>query len=352
MKKKKMSKKVLIIIVNYNSSDYIGDCLSSLNKINYQKDDFKILVIDNNSTDGSVEYIERTWPEIELIKNNSNLGFAAANNIGLQQAVDCNFDYAYLLNQDTVVQSDFLQQAIKVAETSEIIGAVQSKLLLYSDKSKINSIGNEIHYLGFAFAGGYKLPDKPLAVKEITYPSGAGVLLNVKCLKKIGFFNPEFFMYHEDVDLGWRLWLAGYSILLAPESLVYHKYEFSRSIKKYYYMERNRYLVIFQNYKLSTLLLIAPALIFMDIVMFFYSFFSGWWLEELRVHYYFLIPANWIKIFKARKKIQKNRRIGDKEIMKRFVGKILFQDLANPLLKYVGNPILNLYWRIIKVIIF
>lgn len=346
-----MNRKILIIIVNYNSSDYIGDCLSSLAKITSPKDSFKILVIDNASADGSVEYIKKNWAEIRLIKNKENLGFAVANNIGFQYAIENNFDYAYLLNQDTVVKSDFLDEIVKVAESDSKIGAVQSKLLLYHEKGKINSIGNEIHYLGFAFAGGYQLPDQPMSVKEITYPSGAGTLFKVSALKDVGLFNQEFFMYHEDVDLGWRLWLYGYRVMLAPKSVVYHKYEFSRSIKKYYYMERNRYLVILQNYKMATLLLITPACLLMDIAMFFYSFFAGWWQQELQVWIYFLNPKNWEKIFKTRQIIQKNRRMGDKIIAKRFVGKIEFQDLPNPILKYIANPIFNLYWQVIKRLI-
>ena len=346
-----MIPKVLIIIVTYNSSDYIGDCLSSLAKITYPKDRFKILIIDNASTDSSINYIKNNFSAIKLIENEKNLGFAKGNNIGFQYAIDNNFDYAYLLNQDTVVKLDFLEEVVKVAQNDSKIGAVQSKLLLYQDKSKINSIGNEIHYLGFAFAGGYKLPDSNIKQREITYPSGASVLFNVSALKKVGLFNAEFFMYHEDVDLGWRLWLDGYKVVLGPDSVVYHKYEFSRSIKKYYYMERNRYLVMFQNYKLATLLLITPACLLMDIAMFFYSFFAGWWKEELKVWFYFFNFKNLSKILKTRAKIQKNRQISDREVIKRFVGKIEFQDLPNPILKYIANPIFNLYWQIIKKII-
>lgn len=347
----KEKKRVLIIIVNYNGAGYLGDCLLSLTEINYSKDNFEILIVDNASTDGSVEYLKKNWVEIKLIKNLENLGFAAGNNIGFQSALQNNFDYAYILNQDTVVQPNFLAEAINIAETNPRIGAVQSKLLLYYNIGKINSIGNEIHYLGFAFAGGYLSPDRELAVREIAYPSGASTLFKTSVLEEAGLFNPDFFMYHEDVDLGWRIWLRGYQVVLAPKSVVYHKYEFSRSIKKYYFMERNRYLVLLQNYKLATLLLISPPLIIMGLSMFFYSFFAGFWREELRVCRYFLNSRNWQQIIKTRKKIQKNRHLGDAAVIKRFVGKIEFQDLSNPLLRYIANPILNLYWQIVKKII-
>ncbi len=346
-----MSKKVLIVIVNYNSSEYIGDCLSSLAKITYSADFFEILIIDNASTDGSVEYIKKNWTEIKLIENKKNLGFARGNNIGFDYAIKNGFDYVYLLNQDTVVSPNFLEEVVKIAEGNSKIGAVQSKLLLYHEKGKINSIGNEIHYLGFAFAGGYLQPDQEISVREITYPSGASVLFKVSVLKTIGLFNPEFFMYHEDVDLGWRIWLGGYKVILAPKSVVYHKYQFSRSIKKYYYMERNRRLVLLQNYKLLTLLVISPACLLMDISMFIYSFFAGWWWQYLRVYIYFLKPGSWYKIFKARRVVQKNRQVGDKALVKRFMGKIEFQELENPILRYIANPVLSLYWQLVKNLI-
>ncbi|MFA6254798.1 MAG: glycosyltransferase family 2 protein [Patescibacteria group bacterium] len=346
-----MVKKVLIVILVYNGADFLRDCLSSLAKITYPKDSFEILVIDNASTDASVQYLKNNWADIKLIENKENSGFAAGNNIGLQYGIDNGFDYVYLLNQDTVVSPNFLDEVMAIAQTDEKIGAVQSKLLLYQDQGKINSIGNEIHYLGFAFAGGYQMVDQELAVKEITYPSGACALFRTSVLKQVGLFNADFFMYHEDADLGWRLWLAGWKVMLAPNSVVYHKYEFSRSIKKYYYMERNRYLVMLQNYKMATIFLISPAWLIMDIAMFFYSFIGGWWQEEFNVYAYFFNPRNWGKFIKTRKEVQSKRIVKDKEIIKRFVGKIEFQDLQNPLLKYIANPIFNCYWQVIKKIV-
>ena len=347
-----MSPKVLIIIISHNSAEYIGDCLSSLAKINYPASDFKILVVDNASMDNSLELIEASYPTVELIKNQQNFGFVGGNNLGLQRAIEQNFDYAYLLNQDTVVTPEFLTEAVKSIQADPAIAAVQSKLLLFDQKDKINSWGNEIHYLGFAFAGGYLEPDRNLPVKEIAYPSGAAVLISLAALKKIGLFNPEFFMYHEDVDLGWRLWLAGYRVMLAPKSVVYHKYEFSRSIKKYYFMERNRRLVLLQNYRLATLIVIFPAWLLMDLAMFFYSFIAGWWREELKVCWYLINSGNWGKIWRSRQRVQATRKISDRQLIRRWVSKIEFQEIASPILKYLVNPALNLYWQVVKRLIF
>lgn len=349
-----MNKKIAIIIVTYNGSEYFGDLFSSLEKISYPIENFKIIIIDNASTDDSIVRIRNQESRIKNLKffvNTKNVGFARGNNIGIEYAMKNNFDYVYLLNQDTVVGSDFLMHAIETMESDPKIGIAQSKLLLWKNELNINSWGNVIHYLGFGYSGGYEEKDRKLVEKEIAYASGAACIIRISCAKEVGIFQDEFFMYHEDLDLGWRMWISGYKVVLSPESIVYHKYEFSKSIKKYYYMERNRFLVLFQNYSIKTLLLIAPALCAMDILMLCYSFIRGFWREEIRVYWYFCNIKNWKKILHARKNIQSLRKRKDSDIIKNFTGVIAFQDVQNPLVKYIFNPLFEFYFFIIKKII-
>ena len=341
------SPRVLIIIVIHNAVPYLEPCLTSLAAAIYPAG-FEILIIDNASTDGGVDYLRQHWSELTLITNQHNLGFAAANNLGFSYGIDHNFDYVFLLNQDTVVDQNFLAQAVIVAEQDQSIAAVQSKLLLFHDSGKINSIGNEIHYLGFAFAGGYQQADQSLESKNITYASGASVLIRTAAIKKTGMFNPDFFMYHEDTDLGWRFWLDGFRVVLAPQSVVYHKYEFSRSIAKYYYMERNRYLVILQNYHWATIILVLPALLLMELGLFAYSLVSGWWREKIKVYGYFFKLSSWRKIIDSRHQVQKKRKITDRQMLKHFTDTIEFQEVANPLLQYVLNPCFRVYGVLLR----
>ncbi len=339
------STRVLVVVVLYNSREYIAECFSSLT---VSTQPFDLLVIDNASTDGAADSVKEFAPNAEVISLTKNLGFAGGNNIGIDRAIAENYDFVYLLNHDTVVEPDFLSRAITLAKTNDRIGAVQSKLLLYQDKKHINSIGNEIHYLGFAYAGGYQLPDEPLEPREVTYPSGAATLYRVSALREVGNFNPEFFMYHEDTDLGWRLWLAGWRCMLAPTSVVYHKYEFSRSISKYYYMERNRLWLLLSNYKLATLLVISPALFFMNTLLLGYSFIGGFWREEWRAYAFFLKPQSWQAVKRSRQHIARIRRVKDHDVVKRFTGIIVFQDVQNPLLRYIVNPLTQGYWEVVR----
>jgi GT2 family glycosyltransferase len=158
-------------------------------------------------------------------------------------------------------------------------------------------------------------------------------------------------MYHDDLDLGWRLRLGGYQLYLAPRSVVYHKYQFAKSIKQYYWMERNRFICLLENYKLGTLFLIFPALVAMEIGLFLFSIKSGFWQEKLKVYGYFLNLNNWEKIIRERREKGVRRVRRDEQVVKMFTGKIENQEIDNWLLKYVANPVFNAYWQIIKYLI-
>lgn len=354
--------KVAIVIVNYNGKKYLEPLFNSLHSISYPKDRMKIFIVDNNSTDDSKNWLKQNLEQIILIENEKNEGFTGGNNIGIAKAIEWGTDYVYLLNQDTEVDPDFLFNIVQLAETNEKIGSAQSFIKLHPEVDQVNTIGNSIHFLGFGFCESYKEGiEKTLREIEywkkhdsslnIAYGSGAGVLYRISALKETGLFDRDLFLYHEDLDLGWRLRLFGYQNVLVPDSIIYHKYEFSRSIQKYYWMERNRFIVMFQNYKILTLLLILPGLVLMEMGLLFFSFIRGWWREKLKVYKYFLNIKNWKNILQKRERRQGERRVSDKEILKYFVGKIEFQDIKNPLLTYVANPLLDIYWKIVKKIV-
>ncbi len=338
----------MVLVVTYNAADYVEDCFASLEQLCYPAESFEILVVDNASADGTVEQIRHRWPRVKIVRQEKNLGFAGGNNVGLHYALDQQFEYIYLLNQDTVATPDFLREAVAVAQAEPRAGAVQSKLLLHGEPARINSIGNELHYLGFGYAGGCYEPDRAMDVREIAYASGACMLVRTAALRDAGLFYPELFLYHEDLDLGWRLRLTGWQILLAPRSVVYHKYRYVPSLTKYYYMERNRRLTVLQNYRLATLALIAPAFWAMEAVTLVHSIQAGYWREALRAWAYFLRPGTWRRIVARRREVQARRRVSDREIARYFTGKVVFVELRSRALKYVINPLFNAYWQIVR----
>lgn len=351
-------KKAVVVVVTYNAMKYLPACLGSLFQTNYPRTDWEVIFVDNASEDGTTEYV-RNYPAsgsaITLIENQKNEGFSRGNNIGMRLALDAGADFIVLLNQDTIVEPNWLRELVAAAERDETIAAAQSLLLLYPAKEKINSWGNQIHYLGFGFCGGYKKPIQTLSAtmhfREIPYASGAAMLIRASALRDVGLFDEEFFLYHEDLDLGWRLRMAGYRIVLAPYSIVYHQYEFQRSIKKYYYMERNRFLVLLEDYHWRTLFVVLPALLIFEFCLLLASFYSGWWREKLRAWQYFLSLKNWRNILKKRQEKQAKRRVSDAVIAPFLTGKIEFQEIESRGLRWLVNPVLNFYWKIAQRII-
>jgi len=387
-----MNKKIAIIISpNYKdyARKYLAEGVDSLRKQDYAGE-MKIFMTDNESTEESYGYLKSMLPEAEIVRNINNDGFAKGNNDAIKLALKQGFDYVILFNMDTVLETDCIRKMVEAMDDEKLfldsrlrgndkrevgndgkeIGAVQARIMLYKEnltpaspykgEGTINSLGNVTHFLGFGYALGYgeeyvRLPRRseygtPRNDNNICYPSGAAVLFNKEALEKVGLFDEEFWMYNEDQDLGWRLWLAGYKCVLAPDAVAYHKYEFSRSIKKYYFMDRNRIMAMLKNYHWATLALIFPAFIIMELGLLFFAARKGWFKEKINVYKYFLQSKNWRYIMAARRQVQKLRQVKDKDIIKLFSGKIWYQEIGDGKLK-IANVIFSAYWKLIKILI-
>lgn len=356
-----MSNKAAIIIApNWGdyAKKYLDECLDSIIKQDWTGES-KIFMIDNESKENSYDYLKSSLEkrfsdrnQFEIFRNQENSGFAKGNNVAMKAAIEQGYEYLILFNMDTVVDVAAVRELIKVAEIDEKIGAVQARLMMWPDKDKINSLGNSTHFLGFGYCQSYLEPisGQSLEVKDIFYPSGAAVLFKAEVIKKIGYFDEEFWMYAEDQDIGWRIRLAGFRCVLSPTAIVYHKYEFSRSISRYYWMDRNRLIVILKNYHLLTLILIFPALLIMEFGLLLFALKGGLLAEKFRMYKYFLKIKNWKYIARSRQQTQKFRTIKDREIAKMIVGKIWYQEVDDWKLRAI-NPVFDLYWKILKKII-
>ncbi len=229
--------KTAVIVLNWNGMKYLPDCLGTLIKQNYPKDNREFILVDNASDDESVKYCQENFSEITIIKNDKNYGFDKGNNIGIKYALEKGYDYIVLLNQDTAVDECWLRELVNAAESDENIGGAQS-LMMYYDKTalslmakdlriekspltppvirrdcrlcergelKVNSWGNQLHFLGFGFCGGNmeKLTDDfNYDIRKIDFASGASVIYKAEVVKEIGGgFADEYFLYHEDTDI-------------------------------------------------------------------------------------------------------------------------------------------------------
>ena len=286
-------KVAIIISPNFRNyaQKYLHDCLESLRRQDCVGEN-KIFITDNQSTAESFTFLKETAPEAEIIRNENNDGFAKGNNDAMRLALREGFEYIVLLNMDTIVEPACISHLVRAAESDSTIGAVQARLMLWPEKDKINSIGNVTHFLGFGYCEGYGEEFSSghfQTAKRICYPSGAAVLYKKEALERIGLFDEEFWMYNEDQDLGWRMWLAGWRCVSAPRAVVYHKYDFAGDVRKYYWLDRNRILAMIKNYQVSTLLLISLAFVFMECGVLLFAFQKGWFRDKLKVYQYFLV---------------------------------------------------------------
>jgi len=346
--------KIAVVLINYKdyASRFLPASLESLRNQTYPKDRFKIFITDNETSSETQEYLKQTAPEAQLILNQGNDGFAKGNNDAFKVALEQGYDYCVSANMDTLFDSRWLAELVEAAQKNPEAGAVQSKILLSPEKVLINSIGNSVHYLGFGFCDGYRQPDHQIdGYPEIGYFSGAAVIFPRQVLERVGLYDDDYFMYYEDVDLSLRISFAGYKVILAPRSVMYHKYEFARSTRQAYWMERNRVRMLVENLRIRTLLLLLPAHLIMELGTLLYALKAGVLKQKFKVYGYFLKPQNIKEILKSRRYKQARRVLNDRVIWQRCVSEIKFQEIENPLLKYVGNPFLKFYWSLVKRII-
>ena len=344
--------KIVVIIVSYNGKEYWLDLMPTLLEEKYQDVDVEILVVDNHSDDGSAADLARTYPGVKIIRNEENLGFVGGNNVGYEYAKKNKADYIYLLNQDTVVTNGFLRPLYDFAKENKF-GSLQSKLGLWPDKEKINTIGNVIHYLGFGYGKDSNQIDKnKQKISKINYASGAGAFISMEALEDLGYlFDETMFMYLEDLDLGWSMNMLGYDNYLIPSSVIYHKYEFNRSMRQFSWFERNRLWIMLKNYKLGTLILIFPAWFIMELGQLGFALINKRFWQKIK-SYAFLFSAKQIKLLtEKRKYIQNKRKRSDRQVVNKFSGLILFQPLNMILLK-IANVFFFAYWQIIRLFIF
>ncbi len=347
---------VVILIVCYNGRQHLNDCCSSILNSDDSDIDKQIVMVDNGSTDGSSDYVRSYFPQVDLIVSDKNLGFAGGNNLGWEHIQHCypQAKTLCLLNQDTLVESGWLRTLVDFLNLHPEVGAVQPKIRLHPQVNKINTIGNRCHYLAFGFTMGLGDEDRGQydQQRSIDFASGAALAVRTDLLLLAGLFDSQMFMYLEDTELSWKLRLIGYDIHFIPESVVYHKQSPGAPLRYYYYLERNRWLLLARYYKLLTLILLTPALLFMEVGQLLFAMTHSLLRDRLRVYAYFLRPDNLKNVATRRREIQRRRLVGDRDFMTRFSGKIHSEAIDSPALRFIANPLLNTYWQLVRRLIF
>lgn len=267
--------KVGIVVLNWKRKNDTLECLKSLYGINTQNLNVEIVIVDNASDDGSMQAFEKLKStdnlKITIIENDTNLGFAGGNNIGINYAINNNFDYVLTLNNDTYVHKDFLVNLVECALKNKKAGVVVSKIYFakgfefHKDRYKKQDLGKVIWSAGGKFDwdniyGSNRGVDEIDIgqfdkVVDTDFATGACSLFNIQALKKIGAFNEKYFLYLEDVDLSYRLAKNGWQVLYCPSSVIWHKVSQSSKIGgelNDYFLTRNRLFFGMKYAKLRT----------------------------------------------------------------------------------------------------
>ncbi|MFA5802764.1 MAG: glycosyltransferase family 2 protein [Thermoleophilia bacterium] len=338
--------RVAVIVPNFNGSSYLGECLPSLLDQSYTN--YSVTVVDNASSDDSVDVMRRDFPQVELLANSVNSGFAGGCNTGLKHALAGEAEYFVLVNSDTIADRDWLAELVEVAQSDPRIGVCQSMIYLADRPAMINSAGNEAHYLAFGYCGHYLEEDHGqfTAAVDVPFASGTSLLVKRAVIDEIGLMDEDLFLYQEDLDLSWRARLAGWRVVLAPASKIYHKYSFSRNQMKFYYLERNRLLLLLQNYSPRSLAVLAPAFLGAEVAMIGYSLTGGWFKQKMRG--YAWIAGHMGMVRDKRRRVQGQRHVSDAELTSFWTDKMGFADLQDSPLTKIANPVSAAYWKIAR----
>ncbi len=362
-----MNPKVTIIILNWNGWKDTLECLESLEQINYNN--YDVIVVDNHSQDNSVqkiknylkskvgtesnfighghvngllnyfEYAESENTSIEeeyglfkntiLIKNSENYGFAGGNNVGIRFALqNLDPDYILLLNNDTVVDKNFLEKLVFTCLNDKNIALIQSKLLEY-ETYKVDSTGGIFDRYGFGISRGLKENDtgKYDENKEdgFFYVLGTCMLVSVDFINETDpdeFLDSNIFAIHDDVDISWHARILGYKIAYCPSSICFHKqhksFKKKTSIYINFLISKNSIYILLKYYSIKNIVIYLPLKLIIDFTLSLGRIFVNKDTDQLKTYFQAILwnSTNLNNTLKRRKKIQSKRKVNDKEIIK------------------------------------
>jgi len=312
---------VSIIIVNYNGNRFLLNCLRSVLDTDFP--DFEVILVDNGSTDRSIELARKVYgndPRLFFIMNPQNLGFGGGNNVGVMSSRGTHIVF---LNNDVEVDHNWLRELVNVVESDQTIGAAQCKIMLLDDQRLIDSAGDYVNTLGFSFSRGRGQTDVGQfdRICDIFSARGAAMIVKRTVFETVRGFDTLYFVQYDDIDLGWRIRLAGYRIVFVPKSIVFHAGRIATdkmNLSNILFHECKGYLLtMIKNYEAKNLIRYNPFVTVVGglIPDIFQRKNAPSILARLMVLKWFFV--NLPLVVDARRQVQRNiRRVPDSEIIK------------------------------------
>jgi hypothetical protein len=273
---------VAIVILNWNGKHFLEQFLPSV--INSSYGNKEVIVADNASTDDSIPFLQNHYPQEKILINKKNDGFAGGYNWALQHI---NAEFSVLLNSDVEVKSDWIEPVLDMFKQNPLLSAVQPKILDYNKRDHFEyagAAGGWIDSYGYPFSRGriFDAVEKDMHQYDdqtkIFWASGAAMFIRTNIFKEMGGFDPFFFAHQEEIDLCWRMQLAGYEIISCPQSVVYHVGGGTlakENPKKVFLNFRNNLIMLYKNLSFVESIKIIPIRLLLDFISALKNCFSG-----------------------------------------------------------------------------
>lgn len=307
-----------VIILNYNAGKLLLDCVESVFQTQY--DNIEVVVVDNASKDHSHKTCKEKFEKIKLIENSQNLGYCEGNNVGIRQAVG---EFIIVLNPDTIVSKNAITELV-LAYKKHGEGLYQPKIISLYEENILQSTGNMLHIFGFGFARDKGVPNssEQTNIEQIGYASGTCLFTSQQVLKKVGLFDSFLFLYHDDLDLGWRAAQLGINSYYVPTSTVLHaeSYSLKWSAKKFFWLERNRRYCLLTHYSKDTYKKIQPYLRQVELMVWLFYLSKGFLGTKIKVELDIMKNKNHIQ--QKYQEIESKKKIPDTKIIQSLPDKI------------------------------
>jgi GT2 family glycosyltransferase/glycosyltransferase involved in cell wall biosynthesis len=252
---------VSVVLVNYRGADDTIACLRALGELEWPPERLDVIVVDNASGDGSAERIESAIDGLTVVRSSSNSGFAGGCNLGVKHAVG---EYVAFLNNDARPDPQWVSAAVRAFDEDDAVAAVASKVLDW-DGDLVDYVDGSLTWFGMGYKREVERPDAPQydEPKDVLFGTGAAMFVRADVYRQVGGFDERFFMFYEDVDLGWRLNLLGYRFRYVPSSVAFHRHHVTMkkfgAFREAYLLERNALLSMYKNLGEETLARALPA---------------------------------------------------------------------------------------------
>jgi len=335
-----MSIRVSAVVLAYLDEPWLERCVHAL--LSSRGVEADVILVDNGCTGGGVDRLADV-AGVTVVRPGRNLGFAGGCNAGAEAA---GAELLAFVNSDAVAEPDALARLAAVASRPDV-GIASASIRLGDAPERLNSGGNEVHFLGFVWSGAFNEDASAwTAERDVGAASGAGMAMRRALWERLGGFDPEYFAYYEDAELSLRCWQQGLRVVYVPEAVVVHRYQFSRNPKKHYLLERNRLILVLTAFEGRTLALLGPALVGMEVAVLVFALAGGWARPKVEGWAWLLRHRGWLAA--RRRRLQAERTVEDRTLAPMLVTRLDPGNYPLPPALLSLNGVLAGYWALAR----